>query len=295
MVTAPTTDAVQITKPGVYPDLTDDAYHADPVPGGSLSSTGARRILDSPARFRYDQEHRVGRRAFDVGHAVHAKVFGVGAPVISYPDEHLTPSGNPSTKAATVAWEAEQRAAGLTIVSAADLARVDAMAEAVLAHRGARRILNQEPGTPEVSAFATDPETGVWVRARFDYLTPSVAADLKTTAGRASRVGFGREAARHGYPVQEAHYLDALQWATGERPPFRFIVVEKAPPHLVAVHTFDDVARLIGAELAAQARRTYAECTATGEWPGYGDDVLTTPLPAWWGNNDDTDDPELTL
>lgn len=279
------------TLTGVVYDLPDDVYHARP----ELSSTGARRILDSPARFRWEQEHRVGKRSFDIGHAVHAKVLGVGAPIIGYPDEHLTPSGNPSTRAATRAWEDEQRAAGLTIVATADLARVDAMTEAVLAHAGARRILERPAVRAEVSAFATDPETGVPLRARFDLLSDDDAADLKTTTGTASRHGFGRDAARHNYPVQEAHYLDTLAAATGERPPFRWIVVEKHPPHLVAVHTFDDVTRIIGGELAATARRTYADCMASDEWPAYGDDVLTTAMPAWWLNagDDDLDDIEF--
>lgn len=288
-MTAPT-DVLTITEPGIYPGIPDAVYHADPVPGGSLSSTGARRILDSPARFRWEQDHRVGKRAYDVGHVVHSKVLGVGAPVIGYPDEHLTPSGNPSTKAATVAWENEKRSAGLAIISPSDLALVDAMAEAVLAHRGARRILEQA-GNAEVSAFATDPDTGANVRARLDYLTDSVAVDLKSTTGSASSRGFGREAARHGYPIQEAHYSDALEWLTGERLPFQFIVVEKAAPHFVAVHQFDAITGIVGRDLAAQARRLYADCKATDEWPAYGDEPLITQVPGWWLDQaDDTDE-----
>ncbi len=36
-----------ITAPGVYVIPADD-YHADPVPGGSISASGARRILPRP-------------------------------------------------------------------------------------------------------------------------------------------------------------------------------------------------------------------------------------------------------
>src|SRR5690606_12767730 len=117
---------------------------------------------------------------------------GVGAPIVTYPPEHLTPSGNPSTKAATVAWEDEQRATGVSIISARDMALADAMAEAVLAHQGARELLEQD-GHPEASAFAIDPDTGIWCRARFDRLGPDLAADLKTTAGSASLTGFGSD------------------------------------------------------------------------------------------------------
>lgn len=277
-----------VTQPGVIVGMSDAEYHADPVPGGSLSSTGARRILDSPARFDWERTHRVESRAFDVGHAVHMKILGVGPQIVAYPDEHLTPSGNPSTRAATKAWEDGQRAEGFAPIAPSDLARVNAMVEAVLAHTGARSVLEQ-PGDSEVSAFAPDPETGVWCRARFDRLGPHIAADVKTTAGSASSAGFGRDAAKYGYPIQEAHYLDTLLWATGEQPPMTFVCVEKARPHLVAVHQFDEVTRLTARDLAAKARRIYAECMATGEWPGYPDEVMTTHIPAWWINQADDD------
>lgn len=278
------------TLDGLVHGMTDVEYHARP----ELSSTDVRRILDSPARFRWDREHRRESVAFDVGHAVHAKVLGTGPTVIPCPDEHLTPSGNVSTKAATVAWLAEQRAAGLVPIGPADAARIDAMVEAVLAHKGARRILEQPDARPEVSAFATDPDTGVACRARFDLLA-TTAADVKATAGTASPAGFGRDAAKYGYPVQEAHYLDVHEWATGERPPLVFIVVEKAPPHLVAVHQLDDVTRLIARDLAARARATYAECTATDTWPGYGDDTLTPQIPGWWIYQADDDQEDMVI
>ena len=279
-----------ITSPCVVDGMSDEVYHARP----ELSSTGARRILDSPARFQWEQTHRVESVAFDVGHAVHARVLGAGPRVIEIPDEHLTPSGNTSTKAVTVAWLTEQRAAGLVPIGPADAARIDAMVAAVLAHKGARRILEQPDGRPEASVFATDPETGVACRARFDLLA-TTAADVKTTAGSASTIGFGRDAAKHGYPIQEAHYLDVLEWATGERPPMVFVVVEKSAPHLVAVHQLDDVTRLVARELAAKARRIYAECLATNTWPGYSDDTLTPYIPAWWINQADDDQEDMVI
>lgn len=280
-----------VTKPGLVWNMPDHQYHADPVPAGSLSSTGARLLLDSPARYHHELNNRQGRRAFDVGHVVHTKILGTGAPIVTYPDEHLTPSGNPSTKAATKAWEDEQRANGLAIISRADLALVDAMSEAVLAHQGARELL-EKPGHSEVSAFAQDPDTGVWCRARFDRLTDDgLAIDLKTTAGSASPAGFGRDAARFGYPIQEAHYTATYEWATGtELPAMRWIVVEKRPPHLVAVHEFDEATRITADELAAKARHIYAECRATDTWPAYGTDTLTPQIPNWFFDQFEDDD-----
>src|SRR5690606_9056181 len=209
------------------------------------------------------------------------------------PDEHLTPSGNVSEKAATKAWAAEQRAAGLVPVSAGQIAAADAMAEAALAHPEARRLLELD-GHSEVSVFATDPETGVRVRARIDRLNDEYAIDVRTTPGSASPVGFGREAAKYGYPVQQEWYLDALRAAGAGEREFRFIVIEKAAPHLVAVHMLDDVTALLARQMGKRAREVYAECVASGSWPGYGDDALVPYIPAWYGAEYD-DEMELNL
>ena len=266
-----------IDTPQIVLDMDEATYHARP----ELSSTGVRRLLDSPARFQWDMTHRTESVAFDVGHATHSRILGVGSPVVDIPNEHLTPSGNVSTKAAAKEWLAEQRAAGLVPIGAADRALIDGMAESALAHPAARALL-ERPGNAEVSAFATDPETGVKMRARFDRLADGVAIDVKTTAGSAGPLGFAREAARHGYPIQEAHYADTLELIGGERLPMAFVVVEKRRPHLVAVHYFDDITRLTARELAAKARAIYAECTATDTWPGYSADPYTTQVPGWW-------------
>lgn len=261
---------------GIVPVMDEVAYHAHPA----LSSTGARSILDSPARFHYERTHpRPGRDVFDLGSAVHAAVLGVGHKITEYPPEHLTPSGNVSSKAATVAWVEEQRANGLVLISTEQAVRVKAMTEAVLAHPTARALLEQDTALKEASVFATDPNTGVDVRARFDLLA-TVSGDLKT-ADDASPSGFAKAVARHGYDVQRGWYDDALFFATGERRPFVFIVVESAAPHLVAVHQLDREFEEIGAKKAVRAREMYRACLDSGTWPGYPNEIQLTPPPMW--------------
>jgi len=252
---------------GVVLGMSDVEYHARP----ELSSTGARLLLDSPARFKHRLDHPIKGAALDLGTITHALVLGTPDPA------QVIEGGRGKTER-----EREARAAGKIPVLAEDYAVAQGMAEAVLAHKRARFLLEQD-GHSEASVFATDPETGVKVRARFDRLLGALSVDLKTTSGSASAQGFGQSAARYGYPVQEAFYIDALAWATGEqRAPMQFIVVEKAAPHLVAVHQFDEAVRLVASELAAKARRIYADCLAADSWPGHGDDVIYTEIPAWW-------------
>lgn len=248
---------------GIVTGLSDARYHAHPA----LSSTGARLILESPARFRWAQDHKRQSRAFDVGHAVHAKVLGVGATVevLDFDDFR--------TKAAREARDAAY-AAGLTPMLAKDMAPIDGMSEAVLAHTQARAILEEIAGR-EVSIFAEI--DGVPTRARFDIYGNGRGSDLKTAVD-ASPKGFTRAVHTYGLHIQEAWYRAAHKAVTGtELDTFHFLVVEKTPPYLVGVYDLDVMWHDIGAEKAATARERWLQCTEAGVWPGYESQTLTCP------------------
>lgn len=57
--------------------------------------------------------------------------------------------------------------------------------------------------------------------------------------------------------------------------------MEKAAPYLVGVFELDDEFAQIGYEDAKRARELYAECVATGTWPGYPVEVQSVQAPAW--------------
>ena len=263
-----------LVAPGIVLDMPEKEYHAHPA----LSSTQARQMLDSPARYHYAKSHPQGHKdAFDLGTAVHTKVLGVGDKAITYPDEHLTPSGSVSTKVATFEWVAEQRRNGLVVLTADRFAAVHEMSEAVLKHPTAKLLFEQE-GHAEASVFATDPETGVDMRARFDFLPDlnarnPIAVDLKTTGKESSAEGFVKSVLNFGYDVQEEHYEDTLQFMGADELPFVFVVVETAAPYLVGVHQLDIVFREMGKTKAKRARDLLAACTASGKWPGYPEPV----------------------
>lgn len=255
----------------VYMDMSESAYHSRK----ELSSTGARRILDSPARFRYFEDNPQPHKAvFDLGSAAHTKILGVGANTIEYPAEHLTPTGNVSTSKATVAWEQEQRENGLIPITSKDARRVDRMAEAVLADPDARQVLEGIQGR-EVS-IVQDVQ-GVPCRARFDLYDGINAGDLKT-ARDASPRGFNRSVGTYGYHIQQAFYGDVHHAETGDQlRSFKFIVVEAAAPHMVGVYELDPMWMDVAAGKVFNARETYKRCVETNTWPGYGAATLTAP------------------
>lgn len=258
-------------------NMPEHLYHARP----ELSSTEARLILESPARYRWKKDHPPlvePSKKFDIGSAVHSKVLGTGYEAVVIPDEVLASNGALSTAAAKE-FVAEARAAGKIPLKAAEFQPIADAAEAVLAHPGAKQLFAQ-PSDAEVSVITQDPATGVEVRARFDFLpdvarlgSPSrVAVDLKTTID-ASPDGFTKAIANYQYDVQRAWYVDALKFESGETAELVFVAVEKTAPYLVGVYQLPTIWARMGHTKAAHARRLYAECIDTGVWPGYADDV----------------------
>jgi exodeoxyribonuclease VIII len=253
--------------------MTDAEYHARP----ELSSTGARLLLPeyggSPAKFKYRQGKEFNTPAFDLGKAVHARVLGVGAQAIAYPDDVLAANGAASTKAAKD-WAEQVRAEGHVPMKAADLQPIEDMAEAVLAHPEAREVLETVTGR-EVSIFAD--VDGVPTRARFDIYGNNQGGDVKTAVD-ASPEGFNRAVAKYGLHVQGGWYDAAHTAETGiALDGFKFLVVEKTAPYLVGVYDLDAQWREIGRDRAQVARETWAECTRTGTWPGYASGTLSCP------------------
>lgn len=260
--------------------LPEGVYHADPVEGGSISYTGMKEILKSPAHYRYYvDEPREEKPAFDYGQIVHALVLGTELEVVELPFSDYR------TKAAREARD-DVYAAGLTPVKEGELEPMQAVAEAVLAHKTARALFEAE-GPTEFSMFAPDPDTGVWVRGRADKVSQwdnqTVLVDLKTTA-EAGPDEFNRKGiAGLGYYLQ-AHVYSWLYEQTradAPRPEMLFVAVSKNRPHLVSVNrlhlAYDDLGRMA----MRRALDIYRACTVFDSWPGYGDNVHELQPPMW--------------
>lgn len=275
----------EIAGPGVY-TMPPELYHADPAPaadGGSLSSTGARKILppSTPLHFQHWREHGEPAKAeFTFGHAAHRKVLTEGAAIVVVDAENYR----------TNAAKAERDAAlaeGKIPLLPKDVEIVDAMAAALLEHPMAARLLSLTRGTPEQSLFWRHPRTGRWCRARPDHLPTTgigrryVLADYKTAAD-ASRDGFEKATAQHGYYQQDPFYRDGVRvLGIDPDPAFVFVVQEKAAPYAVNVIELDADAVEMGRRRNDIAHTRFDRCLTENRWPGYGDDVTLASLPRW--------------
>lgn len=272
-------DVHTLVEPGIYTYFDERLYHAD----RSLSASGAKRLLapGCPALFKHDRDNggRPNKRAFDVGHAAHAAVLGVGLELVVIDADDWRSKGARDERDCAYA-------AGKCPVLAKEKAAVDAMAAAIRQHPLASQLLDPEHGQPEVSAFWHDQRHGIDRRARFDWLPHSdggrlIVPDYKTTASAEPRA-FQRSIFNFGYDIQAVFYTDAIQaHGLAEDVEFLFIAQETTAPYLITVHELDAVALQLGRERVDRACAIFRECAATDTWPGYSDDIELATPPLW--------------
>lgn len=273
----------QITVPGVYDNIPNEVYQADPVVDGSLSHSGARRLLppSCPALYRWWADHGSPRsKAFDAGHAAHRLVLGFGAEIVLVDRDRWDTN---DVKAELV----DIRERGAVPLKRTDWDTVHAMAAAIRDHPIASALFNPEHGRPEQTLAWQDERTGVWRRARPDWLPDTadgrmVLPDYKTTVCAAPDE-LPRTIHNYGYHQQGDWYLDGVRALGLADAAARFVLVlqEKTPPYLVTVAQPTDYALSVGADLNRRAVDIYRQCRETGHWPGYSDDVELIALPPW--------------
>lgn len=283
-------------REGLVYGMSDDEYHGQgefsEYRTAEFSSSAAKTILGTAADYEWEylkSEPKKPTEAMILGTAVHTEVLGVGAAAVKVPDEWVLKNGAISSKKEATEWVTEQEAAGLIVLTPAKFERVQGMAKAVLAHPLASAWLALE-GHPEASMFATDPETGLRLRCRFDYLPddPRAAIDLKTTADASPR-GFMARAHDLKYHVSRAHYLHTAELAGHPRREMVFIAVESVAPFKVAVYQFTQEQVERGEREARKARLRLARCLETNTWPGYSEDLEFLEAPAYAMYQDETE------
>ncbi len=240
-----------IRAPGLYFALSADEYHADT----SLSGSGIIDLLVSPLTYwiksvlNPDREEK-STSAQERGNAFHTRLlegrgryeelYAVRPEIDDYPDAingtealrakcadlEIKKGGTTADLCAriqdadsdAVLWplikaEFDGLNDGKTIIKP-DLARdIERQARIVEMHESARKAFNG--GWPEVSAFWVD-ETGVPMKARFDYLKARAVVDLKTftnSLGLPLDAAIARTVATYRYHVKAALYMDAVEAA----------------------------------------------------------------------------------
>jgi PDDEXK-like domain of unknown function (DUF3799) len=255
---------------GVYSDMPAEQYHASDAVG----SGGVKALLQSAAHYRLMRDTpSEPTPAMEFGSAVHCGVLE--------PDtyaERVAVGPDVSTKAN--AWKdfvAENP--GRICLPRDESMRVRACIAAVLKHPAAARLLAKS--RRELSVFWRDEHYGTPCKARFDVVNYGGLADLKTTTD-ASRAAFARACVTYLYHVQAWHYWSGAEHALNASPEFfAFIIVEKEPPHGVAVRTLGRASLMKGARLVDEALARYRDAAASGVWSSYPDTIESFELPRY--------------
>jgi hypothetical protein len=153
---------------------------------------------------------------------------------------------------------------------------------------GMMKSLSQNPitasllvgGTPEVSYFWTDPETGLECKARADYRRKGgVLVDIKTTTD-VSEAAFPYSVLNYQMHLSAAHYLEAATLCEGETfDRFVLIACEKNAPYPVAAYEIDFGTLEKGLELRNRALLKIKNASAKNNFDDFNEEIKMISIP----------------
>lgn len=251
----------------------------------ALSASGLRHLARSPRHYfaaTLDPHRPVSEptAAMKAGTLAHCALLEPDALFERYV---IKPPGQDGRTKEGKAWLASVPV-GLEVCSAEQMAT--AKTQAVSVRYNLPEVAKMlATGQPEVSAFWVDESTGAMCKCRPDWVhetsAGTVLLDLKTTTDASLR-GFPRSLANFGYHRQAAHYSDGFALTTGVPVVgFVFVCVESDWPHAAAAYILDDESMAVARDQNRELMNLYAECKASGEWPGYPNEIQSLALPAW--------------
>lgn len=219
--------------------MTDDDYFAL----DAVDQTALKKMLVSPLAYSdyLTGEHGYSS-ALEFGKAAHSMVLGSGPQVVAKPNLR-TKEG----KALRDRLVEQYGADDIVWLSSDDVEKVQAMRDMV------GDFFSKLDGQPEVAMIATDPDTGLLIKGKADWLpaTPDPDGvlrirDYKTTVKSPDE--FERSCWTYGYHIQAAFYMRLYRLTMPEYTGslgFEFVVQEKNPPFDWRVWRFDEHSPII--------------------------------------------------
>jgi hypothetical protein len=295
-----------ITEPGIY-DIPIAWYHDQCCDGPSISSSGIRALLRSPAEYWRTSSLNPARvepdekEAFILGRAAHHLLLGereFGRHFVVRPEE--APDGrawngnNNSCKA----WLAEQADAGRTMLTPAQVEKIKGMAGLMPWQKGMTNcglantpLVGQGILSGEIERSLIFKIGDVWVKARPDAIPgdSNDFADLKTISPKSAGGVDDRQIATtvfdNGYHVQGAVVgMGARFVLNRQMEGFHLVFVDTGNVHAVAIKTIDEADIVLGERSVFAALQVFERCLATRIWPGptAGQaDAQRLSLPSW--------------
>jgi len=168
-------------------------------------------------------------------------------------------------------------------LSDAELTMIENMGRVLASDPGAAAAMG---GLPEVTMAYQDARTGLWVLSRPDTVNfDGSVTDFKKVSAQGGKFDhrlIDRNITNHGYDMQLALAAEAFETLTGEWPSIACIIAQsdKAPHHVILREILEEDLR-IGQWRNRRALNRFAECLASGHWPGPGEDTSFYQRPDW--------------
>lgn len=301
-------DGEVITEPGYF-DMSIDWYHGQCANGPSLSSTGIRRLLRSPAEFwKYSElnPNRVEepeKAAFILGRAAHHLALGEAnfsqhftvQPLV-YQDAKTGEEKAWNNNANVCkAWHAEAAESGLAVLTPSQIEQIKGMAGLLDWQKGMTNCgLANTPLVATGGALSGEIERsliwqreGVWLKARPDAI-PGASndfADLKTTSKGTESRDLANVLYDRGYFVQAAMVgMGSSAVLNRQMEGFHLVFVDTGDVHAVSIRTLEDEDIIRGERGVFTAIAIFKRCMRTGVWPGptaSQADAQRLSLPQW--------------
>lgn len=259
-------------------DMPYDDYRA----ADGISQSSLPPLWESFAHYEHALANRKSSKSFELGSCLDDLVFDRDNLLKRYAFEpDFGPKNRNPGKQLWEKWK-ENLGDKISIPFEAQQA-IDAMFASLSAHPFVQRYFATMPNFTQTSIFWTDPESGLWCKARLDIimLEVPIVIDLKSSGKSISPTGWQRTLAEFNYPLQGAFYLDGVSIVLGKKyDKFVHCVVESTAPYQVAAYE-------LGERSIAQGRRDYKELLRrykVGKYSvhkGYDLEIKTIDLPSW--------------
>jgi len=277
-------EKINAQEPTVVHGMSAAKYHADPCPVPSLTSSIAHVLTSKSPLHAWTLHPRLGgkrrrdtSRGMDAGTIAHAVLFNtLGELVIVQADDWRTKVAKDLRDAA--------KAAGQHAVLQCELDEVAAAVKQI--QKRLKEFGIPLKGKSEVSIFwkeQTENGEAVQCRARLDHLIVErnrvTIIDLKTCRSAHPRA-CESHAFEYGYDIQSAAYRSAICAVyphLAGREEFHFLFAELEEPFALSPAEPDGSFRELGERRWRRAVNTWAACTRSKKWPGYGRIKLSAP------------------
>lgn len=299
-----------ISEQGIYPMVTAQEYHADPVFVPSLSA-GIAACLAYQTPFHAWLKHpKLGEelkaeagdeleektsKVSRVGSACHEILLDRGAGVYvlksKYPEDHNLaglPVVDYKTKLAQRELAAAEKAGYIGVLKH-EYDKALELAEHIKTQTqlvpGMEAVFERGQGLGEVVCVAEDAVDGVWTRCMIDWWgNDGDITDLKTTGQDLSDETLERKIANENLDMRAAFYcrvVSRIRPDLAGKVKYRFVFVQQKPPYDLRVVELNNATMHSGHKKVAYAIGKWAWCLETNRWPSYPRRIETLSMPKW--------------